>query len=246
MRVTTNTCPRCNELLLASNAAGAVVTCRCGWHSSLNTQIGHVAVERRVSFNLLIISALFVGAFFHVITWDNHSIKIVAPMLRSMASVATVDDYNIISEVCKERGKLDCMEKSFQGAYKSDNNNIDALGELARTQLKLKKPNLASRNFKAYFRQGGENLRVAYEYAKLLGENGRVMESIKYFELVIQAKPDVLQVTVTKAYVDMLMKNNQYKKAKKLINHYRKHGLNAKYFMQNELQSIDRQIASQG
>ena len=86
------------------------------------------------------------------------------------------------------------------------------------------KYNEAAQSYYKFFKSGGQDLESSYNYAKTLSQLGQVDEAIKYFDQVLGAKPDVLQVTVIQNYVKLLVENKRFVQAKVLIEHVRKDG----------------------
>jgi len=57
---------------------------------------------------------------------------------------------------------------------------------------------------------------TAYYFAKTLAKQGDTDQAAQYFGFILDSKPDVLQVTVTEAYMDMLISTNRFEEAQKL------------------------------
>lgn len=116
------------------------------------------------------------------------------------------------------------------------------LEKLAKIQVQLEDVGAALLNYQKYFAQGGKSLEAAYEYAKALGKTGNVQESSRYFEFVLSAKPGTFQISVSRAYVVMLVNNRRYQEARTMIHNLRKKGSNTAYFLDQELKEINKRL----
>ena len=67
-----------------------------------------------------------------------------------------------------------------------------------------------------------------------MAQLGQVDDATKYFEQVLNARPDVLQVTVVQNYVKVLMDHQRYDQARKLIKDIRGKGPDSALFMDAE------------
>ena len=65
-----------------------------------------------------------------------------------------------------------------------------------------------------------------------------VDEAAKYYDYVLGAKPDVLQVTVIQNYVRLMMDAHRLDKAKQLIEEVRSKSAASAYFMDDEFKRI--------
>jgi tetratricopeptide (TPR) repeat protein len=96
----------------------------------------------------------------------------------------------------------------------------------------------AVNTYRTFFSKGGVDLEASYNFARALGQVGMVDEASKYFDYVLGAKPDVVQVTVVQNYVKLLMEANRLDQAQKLIEGVRKQSETSAYFMEDEFKKI--------
>ena len=98
----------------------------------------------------------------------------------------------------------------------------------------------AARSYYPLFQNGTpQDIEVSYNYAKALAQIGQVDEAISYFDAILAARPDVLQVTVVQNYVKLLMAHQRYDQAKVLISKVRgSSGPAGEQFMDEEFTKI--------
>jgi hypothetical protein len=102
----------------------------------------------------------------------------------------------------------------------------------------LKKNEEAAKTLELYFRDGGISLDASYDYARALEALGNVDMAGKYYQSILDSKPDTLQITVTKRYVQMLIDFNRRAEAKKVLASVRDKGSNTENFMDMVFQDL--------
>jgi tetratricopeptide (TPR) repeat protein len=187
---------------------------------------------------------LMIGGLTHAFNWDKHSFSVIPLAAKALAGYTTAQDHKDLGDICKDRAKYECAAQQYQKVHLLDKNNLDILVEAGTLEAKAKKYDQAIATFAQYFKAGGKSPEASYQYALALGEKGKIKEAMKYFEMTIKAKPKVLQVTVARDYVDMLVKHNKLKVAKKKIRQFRRQNPSARYFMKDRMQTIQRKLAS--
>ena len=110
--------------------------------------------------------------------------------------------------------------------------------------MKRAKYNEAAQSFYKFFQKGGNDLEASYSYAKALAQLGQVDEATKYFEQVLAARPDVLQVTVVQNYVKLLVEHKRYDQGLKLIKDIRSKGPEYTSFMDAEFKTIQQNLTT--
>ena len=134
-------------------------------------------------------------------------------------------DHEKKAEICFDLHHYECAAESLKVVAFSDPNNLDKLKKYAKSLVMNKDYELASQVYKQYFNKGGDNLDAAYDYAKVLVKLGMMGIASEYFNMVIDAKPDVFQITVAKNYVKALIENENISGVKRLIKRFKAQGL---------------------
>jgi hypothetical protein len=232
-------CPRCQHEVDKKRLQEAIVVCNhCGFVSESNQNAFDSHSDKRAVKTMAIASMVLVAAFIHVANWGSSSVAIIALKIKELLSMANVHDLEDIAQICTEQSKAVCVEQALQGIADQDVQNIEHRAKLASFQSRLNNLVEADKNFAQYFAKGGIRPEAAYEYALVLEKLNRIDEAARMFDFALINKPDVLQITVTQAYVRLLMTTSRYNEARKLIDSVRRQGDNARYFMAKEYDEI--------
>lgn len=243
------TCKRCQLEIDPERLKAQPVICNhCGHSSSALEKEVSRKMEKRVTQWMIGFSFVFVSSYVQLINWDNHSLSVIPLTAKSWMGASTVQDQEEMASICMDLKKWDCVETEYQ---KVAEQKPEKWFELGHFQMKRQKTHAAAESFYSFFTKVGpiENpelqLEASYLYAQTLAELGQVDDAVTYFEQVLAARPDVLQVTVVQNYVRMLMSHKRYEQAEKLIKNVRSQGPSAESFMESEFKEI-REMTSSG
>jgi len=238
MTASPTNCPACGSPIPEDRIFEGIKICACGWSSS-----GRKKKEKdRIKSVLVIvtIALLFVLGFIHMVHWGKYSVEVIGLKLNYFMGSGSKSDLYRLAYVCHRRGQLNCTEGAYHAILKRFPDELKALADLAKTQNRNNKVEFSINNYHLYFQRGGNEPHVGYTFAKILGDSGKVDESIQHFKKVISAKPGILQITVTKAYVDMLIRNNRLEAAEKVIKDFRNRSANARNYLTEELEKVKK------
>lgn len=236
-------CPACGTEIPPERQFNESIICECGWNASLKNKKESSKQIDRICISIALFAALLIGSFIHTVNWDKHFFTIIPLKAKQTLSVATADELRQISEICTDRKKWACSEEALKAAHQVDPADLTHLELLGSLQVKQNNMLSASKTYSIYFSNNGTNLDAKYNYAKALAAINDVKKAEKYFKDVLRAKPAILQITVTRHYISMLVKNDQLSKAKKVIEHFRRQGSNTGLFMNKEYKSIKQKLS---
>jgi tetratricopeptide (TPR) repeat protein len=229
-------CPRCQfEISEERKKSNPVVCDSCGLVlSNTDADLREAIDSRFIKFACGIAIALVAG-FMQVVSWDNHAIEVIPLQIKSLVGASSNDDLEKMAAICMDRKKYDCVEQQYTRLAEGNPANTLRLGKFQMSRARYQEAVNTYRNF---FAKGGVDLEGSYNFARALGQVGQIDEAAKYYTYVIDAKPDVLQVTVVQNYVRLLMVANRLDQAKQLIEGVRKKNDASAYFMEDEYQKI--------
>lgn len=232
-------CPRCKSDISPERKKASLVICNhCGFVLSESEEQLNDHVENKTMITFGLIATFWIASFIQLSQWDKHSLSILPILAKQTAGMATMADLESKAEMCMDLKKYDCVEQAY---LKTAQNDTSKLLRAAHFQMKRAKYNEAAQTYYKFFTSGGQDLEASYSYAKALAELGQVDEAVKYFDQVLAAKPDVLQITVVNNYVKLLVKYQRFEQAKVLIEKIRKDGgPTAGSFMEAEFQQIQQ------
>jgi tetratricopeptide (TPR) repeat protein len=230
-------CSRCQTEIPEDRLSQRPVVCpTCGFTHNSQEVKAEIQFERRFIKVAVGLALAMILGFIQTATWDKFALEIVPLKIKSGIGMASPTDLKRIVQICLERFRHDCVESAY--ADLANQGDIEALADLGKFQVRRRNNQNALQTFTQYFKRGGLDLEASYQYAKVLGEVGQTEQSASYFDHVLKARPETLQVTVTQNYVRMLINNGRRDQALKLINSIRKTSPTASMFMQDEYKSL--------
>lgn len=230
-------CPRCKlDIAPERKLAKPVICNHCGYTSG-NDQIVHDEIEKKNIVAFSILSAFVIAAHIQLLNWDSHSLNIIPIAAKEMVGLSSAADHEAKAAICMDLKKWDCVEASYIETAKVDPSLWRRAGDF---QMKRAKYAEAARSYYPLFQSGeAQDIEVSYNYAKALAKIGQVDEAVAYFDAILAARPDVLQVTVVQNYVKLLMDHQRYDQAKVLISKVRQSsGPAGDSFMNEEFDKI--------
>lgn len=240
--MTINFCPRCKLDIPIEMLQSEIVICpHCAWVKNSRNENVEASISKQFIKFSIGISVVFILTFIHSVNWGPYFFESIPLKLKSVFGMASVADYSRLASMCKELKDAACVEAMLSHQAAKNSKDIEVLAELGQVQLLRKHYQQAVLTYAKYFSLGGESLDASYTYAKALAEIGQVDRAIQHFERILAAKPNALQITITQAYVQMLIKSGRTARAMAVIQSIRSKGSNAAMFMESEM----RKLASQ-
>ena len=229
-------CPQCKLDISEERKKQSPVVCNhCGFTGSKSQTQFEARGEKKTIIVFSSLMVFMLASFIQLMNWDNYSLEIIPLKIKSTLGGLSQPDLERSAEICMELKKWDCVESNYSTIGQLDSTLLPRLGAF---QMKRAKYNEAAQSFYGFFQKGGSDLEASYNYAKSLAQLGQADEAIKYFDQVLAAKPDVLQVTVVHNYVKLLMTHQRFEQAKKLIADIRKTSPESQSFMDTEYKKI--------
>jgi len=235
-------CPQCKLDISPERKSLKPLVCNhCGYTSGNDEKVKNEIEKKNIVF-FSIFSVLVVAAHIQLMNWDKHSLSILPIALKETIGAASSSDYEAKAQICMDLKKWDCVESSYIETAKAEPTLWKRAGDF---QMKRAKYAEAARSYYPLFQNGAvQDIEVSYNYAKALAAIGQVDEAISYFDAILAARPDTLQITVVTNYVKLLMEHQRYDQAKVLISKIRKEsGPAGESFMDEEFTKI-KELAS--
>ena len=231
-------CPRCGNEITSERIVGGTLVCECGWTRSLRSDSVNRSNVDRTCASIIVIGGLLIASFLHAVNWDTHFFAIIPLKAKQVAGLAQPADLEKIATICMERKKHDCVERALVDISRIQPMNLENLSRLGQLQYKRDRLNNAAATFAKFFHLKGKSLDATYTYAQTLTRLKRFEEADRHFKAALKMKDNVLQVTVIRNYVQMLVAANRLQDAKSTILRYRKDSASANLFMSRELEDI--------
>lgn len=198
----------------------------------------HQQLQMSTIKTFVVFSVLVSAIYLHTVKWGSYSLDIIPLKINEFIGRSTLENSKNIANICAERKQTTCVIKSYEKLVKVNPKDPEAYALLAITLEKAKRSQEAKTYYSQYFLLGGNNIDLAYNFARLLEKSNDFENAKKYYAFVINSNPDIFQISASKAYAKLLIQSGQYKEAKKFIKAIRKKGQNAPFFMDEEYKAI--------
>ena len=188
-------------------------------------------------FTIVGVSTFLVVAFIHLVNWDTHSIAIIPLKTGQILGMSSTESLRKISQICTERLKYACAEEALSEVVRSTESGDDYFN-LATLQRKLGHHKLAIANYnnslvienKSSEPSTTKLSDIYFGLARSYDALGDSEAASRSYAQAIEAKPNVIQITVTESYIAFLKKQNNLELAKKVVNEARKRGNSDRLF----------------
>jgi tetratricopeptide (TPR) repeat protein len=235
-------CPRCAHELTHERVFGSTIICECGWSKSMHSDQADRRNMDRTCASIVLVSGLLIASFLQAVNWDRHFFAIIPLKVKQVAGKATIKELEQIVEICNERKKIDCSERALSQIARKQPTNLPNLSRLGQLQFKRGSYERAVSTLTLYFSQRGTDVDAAYTYAQALTRLKKYDQADRFYKFALEQKPEILQITVVRSYVQMLVEADRLKQARDTILQYRRQSTNANFFMSKELADIRAKV----
>ncbi len=212
-----NLCPSCKSEISEDRLQYSPIICNHCGHTQSKTQNEFNKKTNLISiFVFFFLSIAISASFLHSVRWGNHSFAVIPHKVLIAFGLADDSNFEALQQICIDRKMIDCVQASLEDQFADNPQNLEVLKKLGKLYYQRKNYTDALEILNSYFTLQGDDLMTAYYFAKTLSLEGEIDKASEYFEFILASKPDVLQVTVTETYMDMLIADNRYEDAKKL------------------------------
>ena len=205
-------CPACGGKL---QTAGNTNFCKCGWSKSFN-KTREKEMNWSIARNMLFASFFVVGFMVYFGYWGSASLQIIPLKVQQWTGSLSPSSFAKLKTVCMELKKYNCVESAHTSFFQSSK-ELEVLEQLGEFQYRRNRFSAASQTYNLYFTQKGSSIKAAYNYARLLEKENQIDMALSYYEYALKARPNTLQITVMRAYIDLLIKVGKPEKAKQAL-----------------------------
>lgn len=233
-------CSRCHLEVVSPPDFQAVHICpHCSWDKNSVELNAEKSNMKRAVIATTFVFALFIVGIVQAGNWGQFFFKAIPLQTKYWLGAASETDYQKLAKIRLQLNDANGLEVMLQNKVQL-NPTLESLKELGEVQFQRRNYESAAVTLRQYLSKGGKDLYARFNYARALGALGQVDQAVEQFERILAIKPNAIQITVTNAYVDMLVKNHRNSQAIAVIKKIQSNGSNAASFMQAEM----RQIAS--
>lgn len=230
-------CPRCQEPMVSLSPGLQI--CSCGWCGSEVHKRESRKVELKIIMTMVAITIFLCTSVHHVGTWGKNSASVVFYKLKTIVAPAP-QDYRSFASICFTAHRWNCVEDAHAEEYRLSK-NPEVIAMQASLKLRLQDRAAATRLYARYFEVGGHDVDAKIAYAKILEMNENPEVALKFYsEAASETPADLLPLEATSGLVRVLIGLGRYQQAKIEILKFHDSASNAKGYLNQELNQVDR------
>lgn len=243
MNVFSGSCRICGNEIPEDRLQSGLSVCTCGWvePNQFVSQWDKDASKRISTFGIAAVGVLLPVILF-LASWSGFGFDVVAISFKSMLGMASAQDYIQKAEICEQVRKYDCATENYARVIRSNPQDEDAYLRLAHLYIKVKDMNSAIQVYQAFFASGGKDANLKFRMANLMADAGQTDLAQATYQELLDSEPGILQITVAKSYVQLLIKVGKFENAKSVITSFQGKGDNAKDYLNEELIQVEAQL----
>ena len=243
MYVFSNSCRICGNDIPEDRKQSGLNVCTCGWvEPNQHVSRWEKDASKRIStFGIAAVGVLLPIVLFFA-AWSGFGLDVLALGTKSLLGMSTPADILQKAEICEQVRKLDCATANYGRLIRMAPQEEDAYLRLAHLYIKANDKNAAIQVYQAFFMSGGKDANLKFRMANLMADAGQTEMAAKTYQELLDSEPGILQITVAKAYVQLLIKVGQFQDAKAVITTFQSKGDNAKDYLTEELVQIEAQL----
>jgi len=239
--ITMINCPACNNEILHDRIIDQVAYCTCGNSFGFGTKRDFN--DNVSSAPLIVFGIVLIAAVLHFANWNQHALIILPLKMKQLLHVANESDLVRISQICRERAKLNCEVLALEGAIKLNPANQQYIIRASEIYAQQKNHTATVNSLTTYFKLGGKDFAARHRYAVALGHAGHFREAQAQFRFLLKSSKKNPQFQVARDYVELLLKNHDYANAKSIIESYRGASPHAALFLDKEMKTITAKLS---
>ncbi|OFZ11591.1 MAG: hypothetical protein A2Z20_03130 [Bdellovibrionales bacterium RBG_16_40_8] len=234
-------CPACLCNIPTDRVLNNVAYCACGSHLPLTE---HAAKRENARvMPVILFSLFFIAAITHTINWDTYFFTIIPLKMKQFTGLTSITELKQIALICEKRKKINCEIQALEKVFSLDNKETKVLERVGFIYFEnIKNYHSAARTYSYYFKHGGNDDTARLAYARSLGEIGQFVDAKRQFHYLLKKAGAKPQFITARSYVEILMRNSDYKTAKGIIQEYRQAGPNSALFLEKEWKLINEKL----
>ncbi len=208
-------------------------SCSCGLdHNHKKNDI-----SKSQSIKIVFFSIFLIALMLHMANWNNHFFSIIPLKTKDLIGIAKADDYLKIASICKDRKKTNCELHAIEKAFQLNPKYKEHLSRAGEIYFKQNNYTSAAKTLAEYFKTGGTDRNSRQYFAYSLNAIGKYKDAKTQYNYLIKTDKSDPDFQLAREYVQLLIKNKEYKPAKEVIEKYRNRTATAQLFMDQELKT---------
>lgn len=210
-------CPDCGTLIPAERMDEEMVVCTCGYTKSQSQVRFEKNRNKSSSYVIIFLSLFLIASFIHTAKWGKDSVKVTPLEVSRVFGTISPDQALALGDMSMDKNFLDQAEKMYGIFLEANPDDVDANQKLGMLLFRQKKFEQAAVYLEKYFLEDGDDQITLFSYGKSLTETQDLGDAEEVFLKLINAKPEMYQITVVQALVDLYIEQGKLVEAKSFI-----------------------------
>lgn len=210
-------CPDCGDLIPAERMDEEMVVCTCGYTKSMSQSKFESKRNKKSSYVIIGLSLFLMASFIHTAKWGKESVKVTPLEVSRVFGTISSDQALALGDMSLEKNFLSQAEEMYGIFLQKNPDDIEANQKMGMLLFRQKKFTEASVYLEKYFLGGGDEQITLFSYGKSLTETQDLGNAEDVFLKLIKAKPEMYQITVVQALVDLYIAQDKLVEAKQFI-----------------------------
>ncbi len=209
-------CPACESKFVQGEV------CACGFGAQKSKSIKLEKRERATILAFVIFSFILLFSYYQLMHWGSFALRV--PILKTEKLLGVMDSksYMELADICNARANVKCVQQTYHEMYQHTK-NVEALSMLAQFEARNHDLQTAISDFDAYFKGGGKNSKIPFQYAMVLEENHNYEASLRFLSLAIHQNSGKRSLLATAEMLRIYMAQQKYEQAQRLLENFWSH-----------------------
>ena len=210
-------CPDCDTLIPAERTDEEMIVCTCGYTRSQSQEVFEKSRNKSSSYVIVALSLFLMASFIHTAKWGKDSVKVTPLEISRIFGTISADQALALGDMSMDKKFFDQAENMYSIYVDENPEELEGLQKLGMLLFRQKKFEESAKHLEGYFLGGGEDQITLFSYGKSLTETQDLGNAEEVFLKLIEAKPEMYQITVVQALVDLYIEQGKLREAKTFI-----------------------------
>ena len=210
-------CPDCGDLIPVERMDEEMVICTCGYtfsQAEINFEHGR---NKKASYTIILASLFLVTAFIHTARWGGDAVRVTPLEMSRVLGTISPAQALYLGDMSKDKGFYEQARQMYSIYLESNPEDIDVNEKMGMLFFQTERLKESLPYFEKFYTLGGETKETLYSYGKALTKNESYESAEEIFLDLIQKKPEVYQITVVQALVDLYIMQDKLHEARQFV-----------------------------
>lgn len=227
-------CPDCGELIAAERMDEEMVICKCGYLYSKAQIDSEKSKNKKASYTIILTSLFMVTAFIHTAKWGGDAVRVTPLEMSRVLGTISPGQALYLGDMSMDKKFYDQAKKMYSLYLESNPEDMDVNQKMGMLLFQTEQYSESLPYFEKYYMEGGDNKDALYSYAKSLTNSNDFEQAEAVLLTLIEREPEVYQITVVQALVDLYIMQDKLPEAKKFVSTLIKSGYEVPAHLQEQ------------